>query len=131
MTAPIIPVLTDSMENILSLAMDVGATSAGYVLLRLPLEVALLFEEWLNQHFSLKAHHVMNIVKQFQDGKVYDAEFHQRMKGSGIFAEMIAKRFNLAVSKLGYNQIRDKLRTDLFKAPKMGHRNISQLDFFS
>jgi DNA repair photolyase len=92
---------------------------AGYVMLRLPLEVAPLFEEWLNTYFPLKAAHVMSIVKQTRGGKAYDATFHQRMRGSGLFADMIAQRFKLATSKLGFNAERTPLDTSLFSPPKL------------
>lgn len=131
MTAPIIPVLTDTeMETILTLAQQAGAEHAGYVLLRLPLEVAPLFEEWLNLHFPLKAAHVMSIVKQCRGGKAYDAQFHQRMRGTGLFADMIAQRFRLTTQKLGLNRERKALHTDLFHPPISTATN-SQLDLFS
>lgn len=131
MTAPIIPVLTDTeMETILTLAQEAGAEHAGYVLLRLPLEVAPLFEEWLNLHFPLKTAHVMSIVKQSRGGKAYDAQFHQRMRGTGLFAEMIAQRFRLTTQKLGLNKERQPLRTDLFH-PLVTSAATNQLDLFS
>lgn len=120
MTAPIIPVLTDAeMESILEAAREAGASMAGYVMLRLPLEVAPLFEEWLNTYFPLKATHVMSIVRQIRGGKTYDSSFHQRMRGSGLFADMIAQRFKLATSKLGLNAERSPLDTSLFSPPKL------------
>lgn len=128
MTAPIIPVLTDSeMETILQHATEAGASSAGYVLLRLPLEVAPLFEEWLQLHHPLKAEHVMSIVRQSREGKANDAEFFSRMRGKGLFAEMIAQRFKLATGKLGLNRDRGGLDTTLFKPPVASK---AQLDLF-
>lgn len=118
MTAPIIPVLTDhEMETILQQAAEAGASSAGYVLLRLPLEVAPLFEEWLQLHHPLKAEHVMSIVRQSREGKANDATFHRRMVGKGLFAEMIAQRFKLATARLGLNRNRGGLDTSLFAPP--------------
>jgi DNA repair photolyase len=129
MTAPIMPVLTDpEMETILGEAREAGATMAGYVLLRLPLEVAPLFEEWLKHHYPLKATHVMSIVQQSRGGKAYDAAFHQRMRGTGLFADMIAQRFKLAARKLGYNLEREPLRIDLFRAPKKDQPQLSLFD---
>ena len=129
MTAPIMPVLTDTeMESILQAAKDAGASSAGYVLLRLPLEVAPLFEEWLKQYYPLKAEHVMSIVKQSRGGKAYDATFHQRMRGSGLFADMIAQRFKLATRKLGLNLERAPLRTNLFSQPIVAKPQMSLFD---
>ena len=117
MTAPIIPVLTDpEMETILAEAKNVGASVAGYVLLRLPLEVAPLFEEWLAQHFPLKASHVMSIVRQSRAGKANDSTFYQRMVGGGLFADMISQRFRLATKKLQLTTAKHALRTDLFSS---------------
>lgn len=118
MTAPIIPVLTDSeMETILQQAADAGAESAGYVLLRLPLEVAPLFEEWLRLHFPLKAEHVMSVVRQSRGGKANDPRFFNRMRGQGLFADMIAQRFKLATARLGLNEDRRALDTTRFDPP--------------
>ncbi|WP_234406242.1 PA0069 family radical SAM protein [Methylobacillus glycogenes] len=118
MVAPIIPVLTDTeMENILTAARDAGAETAGYVLLRLPLEVSPLFEEWLQHHYPLKAAHVMSIVRQSREGKTNQAEFHARMRGSGLFADMIRQRFRLTSKRLGLNQCNLEMNTDLFQVP--------------
>ncbi|MGY1488102.1 PA0069 family radical SAM protein [Methylobacillus pratensis] len=118
MTAPVIPVLTDpEMEEILAAAHDAGAASAGYVLLRLPLEVAPLFEEWLQHHYPLKAGHVMSIIRQSRDGQNNQSEFHERMRGKGIFADMIRQRFKLTTKKLGLNQRRLEMNTGLFRPP--------------
>lgn len=129
MTAPIMPVLTDpEMETILKEAKAAGASMAGYVMLRLPLEVAPLFEEWLKLHYPLKAAHVMSIVQQSRGGKTYDSTFHQRMRGTGLFADMIEQRFKLATRKLGLNVSREPLRTDLFKPPKTDQPQLSLFD---
>jgi DNA repair photolyase len=129
MTAPIVPVLTDTeMESILEAAREAGASMAGYVMLRLPLEVAPLFEEWLNTYFPLKAAHVMSIVKQTRGGKAYDSAFHQRMRGSGLFADMIAQRFKLATSRLGFNAERSPLDTSLFSPPKLAGTQLGLFD---
>jgi DNA repair photolyase len=118
MTAPVIPALNDSeMENILETAAARGARHAGYVLLRLPHELAELFEEWLRLHYPLKADHVLSLIRQSRGGKEYDAAFHTRMKGQGIFAELIAKRFGLACKRLGLNLARDGLDTSKFQPP--------------
>ena len=129
MTAPIIPVLTDTeMESILQQAKEAGASTAGYVLLRLPLEVAPLFEEWLKLHYPLKAEHVMSIVRQSRGGKAYDAAFHQRMRGTGLFADMIAQRFKLITHKLGLNSERTVLNTALFTPPKPQRPQMDMFD---
>jgi DNA repair photolyase len=118
MTAPVIPALNDNeMENILVAASLVGARHAGYVLLRLPHELAALFDDWLRLYYPLKADHVLSLIRQSRGGKDYDAAFYTRMKGQGIFAEMIAKRFRLACQRLGLNVAREELDTSKFQPP--------------
>src|SRR5579864_8765546 len=96
MFAPAIPALNDhEMEQVLSAAADHGARSAGYVLLRLPLEIKDLFREWLEAEMPGRARHVMSLIRQMRGGKDYDAAWHTRMKGTGPYAEMIAKRFQM------------------------------------
>ncbi|MCB5187706.1 PA0069 family radical SAM protein [Methylobacillus caricis] len=127
MTAPVIPVLTDTeLETILKAAAEAGAMSAGYVLLRLPLEVSPLFEEWVQLHYPLKAAHVMSIIRQSREGKTNQAEFHERMRGSGPFANMIRQRFKLMTKKLGLNQRDMRMNTTLFSPPG----KATQLDLF-
>ncbi len=129
MTAPIIPVLTDTeMESILQQAQEAGASTADYVLLRLPLEVAPLFEAWLKLYYPLKAEHVLSIVRQSRDGKAYDATFHQRMRGTGLFADMIAQRFKLITLKLGLSAERTVLNTNLFTPPKPQRPQLDMFD---
>ncbi|MCI2809420.1 PA0069 family radical SAM protein [Eoetvoesiella caeni] len=118
MVAPVIPALTDhDMEKILFSAQDAGAKSAAYVLLRLPLEIADLFREWLAAHHPLKEAHVMNLVKQMRNGKIYDSDFKTRMKGTGVFADLLEQRFKKACAKAGLNQTRQPLDTTLFSRP--------------
>ncbi|MCQ8181194.1 PA0069 family radical SAM protein [Methylomonas sp. SURF-1] len=118
MVAPLIPVLTDyELERIVSAAHAAGALSAEYILLRLPLETAELFEEWLQHHFPLKAEHVMNRVRDSRGGKPYDAAFHQRLRGSGSYADLIAQRFGLICKKLGMDRALPALRSDVFRKP--------------
>jgi len=83
---------------------EAGAVSAGYVLLRLPHEVAELFEGWLTEHFPQRAAHVMSLVRQSRGGKDYDSRFGSRMRGEGQFAELLAQRFRLACKRLGFNR---------------------------
>src|SRR5271155_5744078 len=102
LVAPVIPAITDhEMEAILAAARAAGATSAGYVLLRLPHEVKILFREWLKDHYPDRAGHVMSLINQARGGKDYDAEFGLRMKGTGAYAELLRTRFDLAKRKLG------------------------------
>lgn len=106
--APLIPVLNDSeLESLMQAAKGVGAKSAAYVMLRLPLELKELFEQWLTQHEPLKANHVMQRVADLHGGKVYDAAFGERMRGSGHFADLISQRFHIAYRKLGFEGLEE------------------------
>lgn len=106
--APVIPALTDhDIEQILFSAKDAGAQYAAYVLLRLPLEISELFREWLAAHYPMKEAHVMNLIKQMHGGKIYDSDFRTRMKGSGVFADLIRQRFQKACAKAGLNPDRN------------------------
>ena len=119
MVAPIVPGLTDQeIERILDSARAAGAREAGYVILRLPLEVSPIFKDWLLRHYPDRYRHVLSLVRSMRGGKDYDSEWGKRMKGNGPYAWQIGRRFELAARKLGLNLERTKLRTDLFKAPK-------------
>ncbi|MDD1619999.1 MAG: PA0069 family radical SAM protein [Methylococcaceae bacterium] len=129
MMAPLIPVLNDhELEDIIKAAHEAGALSAEYILLRLPLEVADLFEEWLRRYYPLKADHVMNRVKESRGGKTYDAAFHQRQRGGGNYADLIGQRFRLIRKKLGLDRPQPPLRSDLFRKPSAGGQ--MSFDFF-
>src|SRR5690606_13462520 len=118
LVAPVIPALPDhDMERILFRARDAGAREAAYVFLRLPLEVADLFQEWLATHHPLKKAHVVNLVRQMRNGKTYDSDYRTRMKGTGVFADLLAQRFKRACLKAGLNQTRHPLDTTLFSRP--------------
>ena len=118
MTAPMIPALNDAeMEDILAAAASAGATEAGYTLLRLPLEIKDLFREWLESELPDRAKHVMSLIRSMRGGKDYDAEWGKRMTGTGPYAELIAQRFRLAVSRLGLNQQRAQLDCTRFRKP--------------
>jgi len=105
LVAPVIPALNDvELETLLEAAHGAGACSASYVLLRLPLEIKDLFQEWLDTHYPLKAGRVMSRVRDTRDGRLYDPTFGKRMRGSGEYAELIAKRFRLACRRLGYGE---------------------------
>lgn len=115
MVAPIIPGLTDpEMERILDSAQAAGAREAGYVLLRLPLEVAPIFKDWLLRHYPDRYRHVMSLIRSMRDGKDYDSEWGKRRKGSGPYAWQIGRRFEIAAKRLGLNAERRSLRTDQF-----------------
>ena len=118
MVAPIIPGLTDSeIEPILKAVAAVGVRSAGYVLLRLPLEVKDVFREWLMSELPERASRVLSLIRQTRQGKEYDSSFGRRMTGTGPYAWSIGRRFELACQTLGLNQARISLSTDLFRAP--------------
>ncbi len=120
LVAPIIPALTDhELEHILEAAKAAGATSAGYVLLRLPHEVKDLFREWLVAHYPDRAKHVMSLINQSRGGKDYQSEFGTRMVGTGVFAQLLRTRFDIAKRKCGLDDAerRHELRTDLFRPP--------------
>lgn len=103
--SPMIPMINDSeLENLLTEAHAAGAQSAAYMMLRLPLEVAPLFEEWLAAHYPQRAAHVMSLVRQVRGGEVYDSRFGVRMRGEGPFADLLAQRFSKAIKRLGLNR---------------------------
>ncbi|MCX7305027.1 MAG: PA0069 family radical SAM protein [Hyphomicrobiales bacterium] len=115
MVAPIVPGLTDQeIERILDSARAAGARDAGYVLLRLPLEVSPIFKDWLLRHYPDRYRHVMSLIRSMRDGKDYDSEWGKRMRGTGPYAWQIGRRFEIAARRLGFNQKRTALRTDLF-----------------
>ncbi len=125
MIAPLIPVLTDhELERLLTAAREAGASSASMVLLRLPHEVAGLFEDWLRQHDPDRAEHVLKRLRDCHDGQLYDSRFGQRMTGSGAYAELIAQRFALAAKRLRYRSLAP-LRSDRFRAPLPSHGQYS------
>ncbi len=118
MVAPIIPGVTDSeIETILERAYEAGARSAGYVMLRLPLEVQDIFGQWLLENAPAKYRRVMNLMRSMREGKLYDSSWGTRMTGSGPYAGITGRRFEAAAQRLEFNQNRTRLRTDLFKAP--------------
>jgi len=119
--APVIPFLTDhQIEPVLKAAYDAGARSAGYVLMRLPYEVKDLFRHWLETHYPLKAKHVMNRVQQMRGGRDNDPNFGSRMRGSGEFAELLRKRFEIARARCGFNAGGDReLDTTRFRRPAL------------
>ncbi|MFC6490243.1 PA0069 family radical SAM protein [Nitratireductor sp. GCM10026969] len=116
MIGPVIPGLNDSeIERILESAHAAGAREAGYIILRLPLEVSPIFKDWLLRHYPDRYRHVMSLVRSMRGGKDYDSEWGKRMKGTGPYAWQIGRRFEIAAKRIGLNAERRKLRTDLFK----------------
>src|SRR5271165_4759093 len=116
MVAPVIPALNDmEIERILDAAQAAGVKEAGYVLLRLPLEVRDLFREWLMANYPDRAAHVFKLIRDMRGGKDYDSTWGKRMTGGGPVAWMIGRRFELACEKLGLNKGRTRLTTEYFK----------------
>ncbi len=119
MVAPIIPAINDSeIEKILEACAAAGAQSAGFVVLRLPLELKVLFREWLATEFPDRADRVINILRSMHGGQDYVSTFGLRQRGTGPYADQIGQRFRLALRRLGLNARGTfRLRTDLFKRP--------------
>ena len=116
MVAPVIPAITDhEMPAILRAARDAGATSAGFVVLRLPWAVAPLFEHWLEERFPDRKEKVLNRIRDLRGGKLYDPRWGVRGRGEGIFAEQIASIFNITCRKLGFNERSLDLSTEHFR----------------
>jgi len=104
MVAPVVPALSDkSLEESLEAAAGAGASMAGYQLLRLPNELKEVFREWLAAHFPLRAGHVMSVLQQLRGGRDNDPRFGTRMTGTGNYAELLARRFEVACRRLGLN----------------------------
>jgi DNA repair photolyase len=120
LVAPVIPAITDhEIEDILAAAKAAGASRAGYVLLRLPHELKIIFRDWLAEHYPERAKHVMSLINQARGGKDYDSQFGTRMRGTGPYAELLRTRFELAKRKLGFAPASERydLDTTLFRPP--------------
>lgn len=111
--APVIPMLNDhELEQIIQDSVDEGAGFAGYIMIRLPLEVRPLFEEWLEEHYPLKALRIMNRIRDLHRGREYTARFGERMRGTGMYAELMQKRFALALRKHGLPSLPKRSEVD-------------------
>ncbi|HYA71519.1 MAG TPA: PA0069 family radical SAM protein [Roseiarcus sp.] len=132
MAAPIIPAVNDAeIEAILARAYQAGAREAGYVALRLPLELRDIFREWLAVNFPEKLKHTLSLTQSMHGGKDYDSQWGRRMAGSGPYAWMIGRRFEIAAKRLGYRETPLELRNDLFRAPVLdGAAEPRQLSLF-
>jgi DNA repair photolyase len=135
--APVIPFVTEpDMERVLEACAEAGATSASYIVLRLPWEVAPLFKDWLAAHFPDRAERVMNRVRDMRGGKDYDASFAHRMKGEGLWADLLKQRFHQAARRVGLNERqRGMLDMSAFRrphspSPQSRERDNPQLDLF-
>ena len=128
LVAPVIPAINDAeIERILDAAAAVGVREAGYVLLRLPLEVRDLFREWLMANFPDRYRHVFKLIRETRGGKDYDSAWGKRMTGGGPVAWMIGRRFELACEKLNFNKTRTRLTTDHFSPPRQASEQLSLL----
>ncbi len=126
LAAPMIPAINDGeLEDILQAAQEAGADGASYVLLRLPLEIGELFEEWLDTHFPDRKKRVLDLVRQSRGGKLYEACWGERMRGKGPYSEMIAQRFALASRRLGLKRRAWDLDDSQFRPPNPDGRQMS------
>lgn len=124
--SPQIPFINEDMEQVLAAARDAGADRAFYQVVRLPWEVAPLFREWLQVHHPLRADRVMARIQDMRGGKDYDADFATRMRGQGIWADLIHQRFEKACRRLGLNRERHTLDGSKFRPPG----EVGQLQLF-
>jgi len=128
--SPVIPFINEpELERVLQAAAEAGATSAFSIVLRLPWEVNPLFQQWLDQHFPDRAARVMARVREMRGGKDYDARFGTRMKGEGVWAQLLSQRFEKAAAKLGLKRRRIELDLTQFRKPLAARRD-GQLDLF-
>lgn len=129
--APVIPFVTEpDMERVLEACAEAGATSASYIVLRLPWEVAPLFQDWLAAHFPQRAERVMSRVRDMRGGKDYESAFSQRMKGTGLWADLLKQRFHNAVRRLGLNERRHGILDMSAFVQSKTVREKPQLDLF-
>ncbi|MCP4328960.1 MAG: PA0069 family radical SAM protein [Alphaproteobacteria bacterium] len=128
MAAPMIPALNDiELEAILEAARDAGAGAAGYILLRLPLEIKDLFTDWLREHYPDRADRVLSLIRQTRGGALYKDSWGQRMTGSGPVADLVARRFAAACRRLGLDRNDRNLDTTHFKPPAADKRQLDLL----
>ena len=126
MVAPVVPGLTDhELEAILQAARDAGAVAASWIALRLPREVSPLFQDWLQQHTPDRAAKVMGRVRDMHGGRDYDPEWGRRMRGQGIWSDLLAQRFDLALDRIGLQRTLAPLCTDLFRPPARAGDQLS------
>ena len=131
MVAPIIPALTDhEIEEILKTAKNHGVSEAGYILLRLPLEIKDLFRNWLHENAPDRASRVINVLRTMHGGTDYNSDFGHRQRGAGPYADQIANRFRLALRKFELNEPQPSLRTDIFIRPSKEAGPGDQLALF-
>ena len=118
LAAPMIPGLNDAeLEGIIKAAAEAGASRAGYVLLRLPLELRDMFEAWLREHMPQRANHVLSLIRQMRGGALNDATFGQRFVGTGPYAELLSQRFDRAARQFGLNTRHSEIDVTQFRVP--------------
>jgi DNA repair photolyase len=118
LASPMIPGLNDhELEQILEAAAAAGALSARYILVRLPLEIKQLFSEWLDRHYPDRAERVKNLIRQTRGGELYDPRFGVRMRGTGPYADLLARRFDVASRRAGLDQPLPPLDCSRFRVP--------------
>jgi DNA repair photolyase len=122
--APQIPFLNDDMEQVLEAAWDAGARSAFYHVIRLPWEVSPLFRQWLELHYPQRAARVMARIHDMRGGKDYDSDFATRMKGTGVWADLIGQRFRHTAARLGFNRVRTQLDATKFRPPSDPNQQV-------
>ena len=126
LASPMIPALNDAeLERILSRCAEAGASAGGYILLRLPLELRELFTEWLELHYPDRAAHVLNLIRGARAGELYRSEFGTRMRGTGAYADLLAKRFGVALRQLGLSERLPALDVTRFKRPARSGEQLS------
>jgi DNA repair photolyase len=131
LAAPMIPALNDAeLEKILEASAKAGARHAGYVLLRLPLELRQMFEDWLHTHFPDRARHVLSLIRQTRAGQLNDPRFHHRFSGQGAYADLLQNRFARASRQFGFGEARTQLNCDRFAVPVSSLRASAQMSLF-
>jgi DNA repair photolyase len=131
LAAPMIPGLNDAeMETILKASADAGAARAGYVLLRLPLELREMFEAWLREHMPQRASHVLSLIRQMRGGALNDSAFGQRFVGTGPYAEMLSQRFERATRQWGLDARHSEIDVTQFRVPETPAPAQAQMSLF-
>jgi DNA repair photolyase len=126
MVAPVIPAINDAeIERILEAVAEAGVRHAGYVLLRLPLELRDLFREWLTENFPDRVEHVFKLIRDTRGGKDYDSTWGKRMTGGGPVAWMIGRRFEVACERLCFNATKRTITTEHFRPPRPAAQQLN------
>ncbi len=129
MVSPVVPALTDhELEAVLEAGAEAGAVAASWIVLRLPHGVSTLFRDWVSTHFPDRAARIMGRLRDLHGGKDYDPEWGKRMTGEGLFAELVARRFEIAARRLGLHRNLPPLRTDFFRPPPRAGDQLTLFD---